>query len=112
MRLALLAVAVAILVVGCGGEDSATPPTDTEKPPGEATQIRTYWLRDGKVWPTERVIPESDAIATFALEELLAGPTEQEQADLHFETALPAGLEPPEVTIEEGVATVDPDTEL
>jgi len=91
VRRALVAVAVVLLAVGCGGgnnEPSATG-TGTTTTPAETTAVRVYWLRDGKVWPALREVVETEDIATAAVNELLLGPTEQEQADLNFTTAIP-----------------------
>jgi len=86
----LFAVAVALLLVGCGGDEEATPTdTTTMTAPAETITVRVYWLRDGKVWPALREVVETEDIATAAVNELLLGPTEQEQADLNFTTAIP-----------------------
>jgi len=109
-RALLLAVAVALLLAACGGDDG-TSATETTTTSALTADGRVYWLLDGKVWPAAREL-ETPGVASAALEELFAGPSEQEQADLEFETALPDDVEPSEVTIEEGVAAVEPDTEL
>lgn len=109
-----IALVVALLAVGCGGDDEAVP-TDTgttTTEPGETTAVRVYFLLDGKVWPARRDVEETEAVATAALEELLAGPTAQEQADLGFETAIPEGTELERVEVEDGVATVELSADL
>lgn len=99
MRLSRLAlVLVVALLVGCGGGDGSS---------SETTQVRVYWLLDGKVWPTAREVSDTTAVANAALEELLAGPTEQEVADLKVATAVPDDSDLGEVTVEAGHAEVE-----
>jgi len=71
-----------------------------------------YWLRDGKVWPALREVAETEAVAKAALDALLAGPTEQEETELGFSTAIPAGAELESVEISDGVARVELSAEL
>ncbi len=94
-----LSVVAAFLSAGCGGDDA------------QATTSSVYWLRDGKVWPALREVEASDPPAA-ALEELLAGPTEQEQADLDLTTALPAGTEVDELDVADGTARLTLSAEL
>ena len=101
-----------LLVAGCGGGDEGTTDTGTITAPAETTDIRVYWLRDGKVWPTLREIGQTDALAQAALDELLAGPTEQEGADLQFTTAIPEDVEGVVASIEDGVAAVELSVDL
>jgi hypothetical protein len=103
-RTLLAVLAVAVLVAGCGGDDETTP--------AETTDVRVYWLSNDDVWPAARAVEETEAVAEAALDELLAGPTEQEQADLGFTTAIPEGTTLDGVTIEDGVATVSLSAEL
>jgi hypothetical protein len=112
-RALLLAVAVALLLAGCTGDDEAVEQT-TET--GVVTlpalsNGRVYWLRDGKVWPALRELQASGDAATEVMSELLAGPSPQEQEELDSTTALPAGATP-EVTVEDSVAVVELDEEL
>ena len=55
------AVAVALLVAGCGDEDEA------------ATQARVYFLQEGKVWPVSREIDASDEYHRKSMENLFHG---------------------------------------
>jgi len=121
VKRALLVVAVAIFVTGCGGDgggESKSPYKGTPTTPAETVELRVYWLRDGKVWPALREVPATEAVATAALEELLAGPNAQEEADLGFSSAIPAGTSLGHVTTIENVtatdggATVELSTEL
>ena len=105
--LGAFAAALVLLVAACGGDDGTTTDTGTTTAPAETTELRVYWLRDGKVWPALREIEQTDALAQAALDELLAGPTEQEGADLQFTTAIPEDVEGVVASIEDGVATVE-----
>jgi germination protein M len=89
-RLALVLVALA-LAAGCGDDEEATP-TDTTTAPVETTQVRVYFLRDGKVWPVAREVSETDTVEA-AVQAVLLGPTEQEAVDLGLVTAIPAGFD-------------------
>lgn len=111
MRFVLLLAVAALLAAGCGGDEEATP-TDTTTAPAETIELHVYWLSDGKVWPAGREIGETRAIAQAALDELLAGPTEQEVADLEFTTAIPEGIEGVVASVEDGVATVELSADL
>lgn len=104
MTRAVLSLAVVIGVTGCGGADESTPPALT-------ADARVYWLLDGKVWPAARVV-ETPGVAAAAVSELLEGPTEQEQEELRFKTAMPDEAGSAEVSIVDGVAQVQLDVEL
>jgi germination protein M len=110
--LGVAAAGLALLVAGCGGGDDGTTDTGTTTAPAETTDLRVYWLRDGKVWPALREIGQTDALAQEALDELLAGPTEQEGADLQFTTAIPEDVEGVVASIEDGVAAVELSVDL
>ena len=114
MKLALLLVAAALLVAGCGGGDDESSSTDTATTtaPAETIALRVYFLRDGRVWPVAREAEETKAVASAALEELLAGPTGQEVADLDLSTAIPSGTELDSLEITDGVATVELSAEM
>jgi germination protein M len=88
---ALVLVALA-LVAGCGGDEDAST-NDTTTTPTETATVRVYWLRDGKVWPAMRTVEATDDLLNAALEELRAGPTEQERSELDLTTAVPESEE-------------------
>jgi hypothetical protein len=91
IRALLAAIAVALLA-GCGGDDGST------------SDVRVYWLRDGKVWPAARQV-EADSVEPGALEALFEGPSAEER-ELGLSSAIPGGG--PSLTIEDGVARFQP----
>lgn len=60
-----------------------------------------------KVFPVERIIPKTQAVARAALEELLAGPTEKERLREGFFTNLNPGVKIQSLVIENKTAKVD-----
>lgn len=64
-----------------------------------------------KVFPVERVVPKTQAVARAALEELLKGPTEEEKSDGFF-TSINSGVKIQKLTVENGAAKVDFDEQL
>jgi germination protein M len=88
------ALALALLLAGCDGNDADTGTTETAQPPAASTtnDVRVYFLRDGRVWPALRTVPRDRGQANAALDELLRGPTARESSELGFTTALPADI--------------------
>jgi hypothetical protein len=78
VKRALVAAAVALLVAGCSGDDAST------------TQVRVYFLQNGKVWPMLRQIEATEDMTAALTAELAAGPTQQEQEDLKLSTEVPS----------------------
>lgn len=113
-RLLVLVLVALLAAGGCGEDDDGggTTDTGTTTAPSETTDVRVYWLREGKVWPALRQVEESEAVARAALDELLDGPTEQEEQDLQFTTAIPEDVEVDELSIEDGVAQLELSVEL
>jgi Sporulation and spore germination/Immunoglobulin-like domain of bacterial spore germination len=124
-----IAVSLAVLAAGlaaggCGGTTSSAPRTEpqTQTAPPSSTSVattttaapasqltlRVYLLRDGRVTPVARTVPQTPAVARAALEQLLAGPTAAERAN-GLTTDVPAGASLRGVTIADGRATVDLD---
>jgi germination protein M len=102
--LAVLALVAGLALVGCGDDDEGATTTDTTTTSVESTQVRVYFLRDGRVWPVARGVGDV-LFDEIALDQLVGGPT-QDETELGLETALPDGLEP-DVSVEDGVATVE-----
>lgn len=96
---------------------STLPPTTTTTVPGSGTAFSVYFFvedvgdvsRPGPfLVPVYREVPKTQAVATAALRELLAGPTEAERNSVPaLSTAVPHDTLLLGITIEEGVATVD-----
>ncbi|HET7516003.1 MAG TPA: GerMN domain-containing protein [Gaiella sp.] len=104
----------ALLGAGCdGGSSTAETATVPTTPPATETDAATssvavYLLRDGKVSPVRRTIESTPAVARAALTQLLAGPTAGERAD-GLSSAIPTGTTLRDVSLADGVATVDLD---
>ncbi len=85
----------------------------------EATTIKIFLNNDkldpefscNKVFPVEREVVKTQAVARASLEELLKGPTEKEKAEGFF-TNINLGVKIQKLTIENGVAKVDFDEQL
>jgi hypothetical protein len=111
---AAAALLVALLGAGCdGGSSTAETATVPTTPPatetdGATSSVAVYLLRDGKVSPVRRTIESTPAVARAALTQLLAGPTAGERAD-GLSSAIPTGTTLRDVSLADGVATVDLD---
>src|SRR3989344_6002563 len=64
-----------------------------------------------KVFPVERAVPKTQAVARAALAELLRGPTEEDKTKGFF-TSINSGVKIQKLTIENGMAKVDFDEQL
>jgi hypothetical protein len=102
---ALLAVCLA-LAAGCTDDESAAPPATDATPAAETTAIAVYLLRDERIAAVRRRIAQTPRVARAAIEALLAGPTAGELA-AGLVTAVPPGTTLRDVTVADGVATVD-----
>ena len=110
MRLAR-AVALLPLVValaGCGGSENAAPETQTTTEPtvGQKSEVRVYWLRDGKVWPVRRDVDTTGGVVNGTVAQLLLGPRNREQNELAAKTAIPGDVTRAEINVDSGVAQV------
>ncbi len=114
--LAVVLVLAGLAVAGCdGGSDRprATETTPTTSTAGTTTtpaqsSVAVYFLRDGKVSPVRRAISATPAVARAAMGALLEGPTEKEAAD-GLASAIPPGTNLRDISVADGVATVDLD---
>lgn len=85
----------------------------------ETLRVELYFNNDNldpefscnKVFPVEREIPKTQAVARASLEELLKGPTNEEKLEGYF-TSINSGVKIQSLTIENGVAKVDFDETL
>ena len=114
LLLAAFASVCVAVAAGCDGDES-TPPsattgagTTSQTTTQETSSVAVYFLRGEKVSPVRRTIAATPAVARGALTELLAGPTEDEVAS-GLASAIPAGTALRDVSISDGVATVDLD---
>lgn len=94
----------AIPTVGSTPTPAAVSPTPTTG--AQQTDVSVYFLRGEHLAAARRAIPRTPEIGTAALEELLTGPTAEEQS-IGFSSAIPPGTRLRELSIENGVATVD-----
>lgn len=121
-RAIVLAAVVGLLAVACGergpgvigpAPTGATPTGGpTESPVADETVTLDVWFayvprgeREG-LFVTERTLPATQAVGRAALTELFEGPTRQEAGAGVF-TAVPDGTEILDLSIKDGVATVD-----
>jgi germination protein M len=106
VRALLLLGLLAAVLAGCGGDDA---PSDTPRGAVSARQqVVVYFLRGGRVTPVARSIPRTRSVGAAALEELFAGPGDDETV----RTAVPAGTRLEGLDIADGTATVDLSGEL
>lgn len=85
-----------------------TGTTPEPEPAGEMT-VKLYWVSAGEnALGVERTLPGSEAVATAAIEALIAGPTEQELTTWPaISSAIPAGTRLLGLTVEDGIAKID-----
>lgn len=110
----LLGTALVLLAVACGGgavslgpagntTQTTSPGTTTTEP---AMTLAVWFARSDGLVPVERVHATTQAVATAAIEELLAGPTAAERAS-GISTAIPKETQLLGISLHDGVATVD-----
>jgi spore germination protein GerM len=85
---------------------SPTEPAPTATTAGEEIVLSVFFVRDEHIATAHRSVPRTQQVAAAAMEELLAGPTAEEEA-LGMVTSIPEGVEYLGTTIDQGVATVD-----
>jgi Sporulation and spore germination/Immunoglobulin-like domain of bacterial spore germination len=93
----LAAVAIALLAVGCGGKHHAAAPT---------ISLRVYFYKGAALVPTVVHVPQTQAVATSAVEALLSGPP------AGYTTALPSGAGLESLSVVGGIATAHFDSSL
>jgi len=96
---------------GPSGSPAASPA------PAATTIVRTYFYLGGELGseglvPLLREVPQTRAVATAAMNALLAGPTAQESAQRVITSAVPAGSRLLGLTVENGIATVNLSSEF
>jgi hypothetical protein len=97
--------------VSPGGSPAATPA------PAATTVVRAYFYLGGELGsdglvPLLREVPQTRAVATAAMNALLAGPTADESAQREITSAVPAGSRLLGLTVENGIATVNLSSEF
>ncbi len=106
---ALPVLLAALLVTGCGGGESSGGLTTSE----EFSPVSVYFLRDGQVWPVSREAGATDEAARAALEELEAGPSDDEADELGAESALEEGsLDLDSLTVDGSIAKLSSSADL
>lgn len=109
---ALFLVVLALVLAGCADNDSVEETTNSVTVTLPATSTgRVYWLRDGKVWPAARNVDASDDPAEALLDELLAGPADNDES-WGAETAVPDGTELTDPVVDDGVAHLNSSSKL
>jgi len=119
-----LALGLAVLAAACGRGGSETAPTtlppattaapastDAPAETGTPTQaddltLAVYLTKDDAVAVVHRTVAHTEGVARAALEQLLQGANESEKA-MGFSTAIPFGTDLLDISIADGVATVD-----
>ena len=95
----------ALALAGCGssGDDEETPSTATAR-------AQVYLVRGDQIGVAARQVPEAN-VERGAVEALLAGPSDQE-TEAGLTTAVPGRTDLRDLTVENGVATVDLSSEF
>ena len=98
-----------------GASPSAAPSASAA--PGETMIVRAYFVLGGEpgsvgLVPVLRTVPKSAAVATAAMDALLAGPTATESGERRITSAVPDGTQLLGINIKSGVGTVDLSTEF
>lgn len=94
---------------GTPDETTGTPGTTPEPEPAGEMTVTLFWVSAGEnALGVARTLPESEAVATAAIEALIAGPTEQELTTWPaISSAVPAGTHLLGLTVADGIAKVD-----
>ena len=110
-----------VLFAACGDDDtdpdvsspptaeSSTPaatPTEDGTPTTESIELEVWFTQDGDLFLTHREVPKTEGVGRAAMEALLEGPDDLESGVDVF-SAIPEGTELLDLSIADGVATVD-----
>jgi germination protein M len=87
------------------GSTGSAPPASTT-PAAETMTFQVWLVRGEALWPAMRVAPKSPAVATAAVNALIAGPTAHERRHGVF-SVVPGGTKLLGISIDHGTATVD-----
>lgn len=109
--------AACVLLAGCSGKTPVASAPDGNEPSAEETpadiphgddtvDVAVYFVRDEVVAVAARPVPRTTAVAKTAMEQLLQGPTAEEDG-FGMSSAIPAGTRLLGVTVEGGLATVN-----
>ena len=78
----VLALGLVLALLVFGGSGSGGPETGTITTVGGKSEVRVYWLRDGKVWPVRREVDTTGGVVNATVAQLLLGPTTPERTQL------------------------------
>lgn len=94
-------------------ETPAEPEPMEPEPAGDMT-VMLYWVSAGEnALGVQRELPASEAVATAAIEALIAGPTDQELTTWPaISSAIPAGTRLLGLTVADGIAKIDLSSEF
>jgi Immunoglobulin-like domain of bacterial spore germination/Sporulation and spore germination len=93
----VVAVAAAALLTGCGSKNTA--PTTTGTSTGPQVALKVYFYRGNALVPVTVRLPKTQAVASAAIDALLAGPP------VGYQTAIPAGVRLESVAVASGDAS-------
>jgi hypothetical protein len=101
-------------LIGCGiaSADVSAPRPDQRAPEGRSSPVasprpvaKVFFVKGEQFAPRTRVVPPGKALATAAVEALLAGPSASERA-AGIDTTLPRGVRLASLAVKTGTATV------
>jgi hypothetical protein len=102
----LVALGLFLALAVWGGSGSGGVETGPVTTVGGKSDVRVYWLRDGKVAPVRRAVDTTGGVVNGTVAQLLLGPTKRERNELEATTAIPGDVTRAEVAISAGVAKV------
>ena len=89
--------------------ETPVEPEPTESEPAEEMTVMLYWVSAGEnALGVQRTVPGSEAVASAAIEALLAGPTDVELTTWPaISSAIPEGTKLLGLTVADGIAKID-----